>query len=189
MPGGGQPPNADEEKTMSRLTKVAAGIGSLGLVAMLAAPVVAQGPGGERGRGGHRGSGAMGMRGGGGFHGLPLRALDLTDAQREQVKSIVSARQADFKTLGERLRTARDAQHAAVTRVPVDENEIRARVTELAAVQADFAILRARIHEQVQQVLTPEQQQKARTLAAERQKRRAERVEQMKQRRQERQKQ
>ncbi len=75
-------------------------------------------------------------------------------------------------------------EHAAVTRIPVDENEVRARVTELAAVQADFAVLRARIHEQVYQVLTPEQQAKAKTLQAERQKRRSERMEQRKQERQ-----
>jgi protein CpxP len=127
----------------------------------------------------------MGM--GRGLEGLPLRGLDLTDAQREQVRGIMTARQADFKAIGERLRTAHDAQRQAVTRVPVDENEIRARVSEASAVEADFAILRARIHEQVYQVLTPEQQAKAKTLAAERQKRRAERVDSFKQRRQERQ--
>jgi periplasmic protein CpxP/Spy len=168
---------------MSRLTKLAVGVGSLGLVAMLAAPVVAQGPEGH----GRRGRGPGAMRMGPGFEGLPLRGLDLTDAQREQVRGIVSAREADFKALGERLRTAREAERAAVTRVPVDENEIRTRVTELAAVQADVAILRARIHEQVQQVLTPEQQAKAKTLQAERQKRRTERAAQMQQRRQQRQ--
>ena len=170
---------------MSRLTKLAAGIGSLGVVAALSASLLAQGPDGPGGRGerGMRGHGPMGM--GRGLEGLPLRSLDLTDAQREQVRGIMTARHADFKAIGERLRTAHEAQRQAVTRVPVDENEIRARVSEASAVEADFAILRARIHEQVYQVLTPEQQAKAKTLAAERQKRRAERVEQFKQQRQE----
>ena len=173
---------------MSRLTKLAAGIGSLGVVAALSASLLAQGPDGPGARGerGMRGHGPMGM--GRGLEGLPLRGLDLTDAQREQVRGIMTARQADFKAIGERLRTAHEAQRQAVTRVPVDENEIRARVSEASAVEADFAILRARIHEQVYQVLTPEQQAKAKTLAAERQKRRAERVERFKQRREERQK-
>lgn len=163
---------------MSRLTKLAAGLCSLGVVAVLTVPMLAQGPE-EHGRG-MRGRGAMRM----GMQGLPLRGLDLTDAQREQVRGIMSARQADFKAIGDRLRAAHEAQRQAVTRVPVDENEIRARVSEASAVEADFAILRARIHEQVSQVLTPEQQAKAKTLAAERQKRRSERVEQFKQRRQ-----
>lgn len=166
---------------MSRLTKLAAGLCSLGVVAVLTVPVLAQGPDGH-GRG-MRGRGPMRM----GMEGLPLRGLDLTDAQREQVRGIMSARQADFKAIGDRLRAAHEAQRQAVTRVPVDENEIRARVSEASAVEADFAILRARIHEQVYQVLTPEQQAKAKTLAAERQKRRSERVEQFKQRRQQKQ--
>lgn len=156
---------------MSRMTKLAAGLCSLGVVALLAAPLMAQGPDGRGGRG------HGGMRGpmGRGMQGLPLRGLDLTDAQREQVRGIVSAREADFKAIGDRLRAAHEAQRQAVTRVPVDENEIRARVSEASAVEADAAILRARIHEQVYQVLTPEQQAKAKTLQAERQKARAER--------------
>jgi protein CpxP len=167
--------------TMSRLTKLAAGICGLGVVAVLSAPLMAQGPEGR----GMRRHGPMRM----GLEGLPLRGLDLTDAQREQVRGIFSARQADFKAVGDRLNAANDARRQAVTRVPVDENEIRARVSEAAAVEADFAILRARIHEQVYQVLTPEQQAKAKSLEAERQKRRAERTERFKQRRQEQQKQ
>ncbi len=167
---------------MSRLTKLAAGICGLGVVAVLAAPLTAQDlgtSGGPQERGMRR-HGAMRM----GIEGLPLRGLDLTDAQREQVRGIMTARQADFKAIRDRLKAAHEARHQAVTRVPVDENEIRARVSEASAVEADFAILRARIHEQVYQVLTPEQQAKAKSLAAERQKRRAERVERFKQRRQ-----
>ena len=171
---------------MSRLTKLAAGLCSLGMVAVLSAPLMAQGPEGRGGRG-MRGHG--GMRGpmGAGMLGLPLRGLELTDAQREQVRGIVSARQADFKAVGDRLRAAHLAQRQAVTRVPVDENEIRARVSDASAVEADFAVLRARVHEQVYQVLTPEQQAKAKTLQAERQTKRAERAEQRKQQRQQKQ--
>lgn len=163
---------------MTRMAKAAAGAVSLGLVAVLTVPVLAQGPEGRTH--GRRGAGIGRMAPG--VHGLPLRQLELTDAQREQVRGIVSARSADFKAIGERLRTAREAQHAAVTRVPVDENEVRARVGEAAAIEAEAAVLRARVHEQIYQVLTPEQQQKAKTLQAERQKRRAERQERMKQR-------
>lgn len=157
---------------MSRLTNLAAGICSFGMVAVLSAPLMAQGP---EGRGGMRGHG--GMRGPMGARtlGLLVRGLELTDAQREQVRGIVSARQADFKAIGDRLRAAHLAQRQAMTRVPVDENEIRARVSEASAAEADFAVLRARVHEQVYQVLTPEQQTKAKTLQAERQKKRAER--------------
>jgi protein CpxP len=165
---------------MTRVSKAVAGAVSLGLVVALSVPVLAQGPDGRRH--GRRGPGIGRMAQG--VQGLPLRQLELTDAQREQVRGIVSARSADFKAVADRLRVAREAQHTAVTRVPVDENEIRARVTEAGAIEAEMAVLRARLHEQVYQVLTPEQQQKAKTLQADRQKRRAERQERMKQRRQ-----
>ena len=171
--------------------------GAVALAGVMAAPVVAQQTAPEesrdrgswQGREGGRRAGFHGPRGMRGMAGLPLRGLDLTDAQRQQVRSIVEARQGDFKAIGERLRVAQRAQHEAVTRVPVDENEVRARVNELAAVQADAAVLRARIHEQVYQVLTPEQQTKAKELQAEREKRRTERAERMKQRREQRQQQ
>jgi protein CpxP len=155
---------------MTRLKMTAATLCGFGLIAMLAAPVRAQDQAPETAQKGRR-ERMHGPRGAG-MAGLPLRALDLTDAQREQVRGIMTARQAEFRALGDRLRTARQAEQAAVTRVPVDENEVRTRASELAAVQADVAVLRARVHEQVFQVLTPDQQVKARTLAAERQKRR-----------------
>ena len=166
---------------MTRMTKVVSGAVSLGLVAALAVPALAQGPDGRR----HGKRGGFGRIAQGGV-GLPLRQLELTDAQREQVRGIVTARSAEVKTIHEKLRTARTARHAAVTRVPVDENEVRARVTEAAAIEADLAVIRARVHEQVYQVLTPEQQQKAKTLQAERQKQRAERMERAKQRQEQR---
>ena len=159
---------------MPRLNKLAAGLCGLGTIAILSAPVLAHTQTAGQPTDGGRSRMHRGMRAGG-LAGLPLRALELTDAQREQVRGIMTARQADFRALADRLRTARQAEQAAVTRVPVDENEVRARVSDLSMVQADFAVLRARVHEQVFQVLTPEQQAKARTLAAERQKRRAER--------------
>jgi len=127
---------------------------------------------GPRMRGAHR----MGVA------GIPLRQLDLTEEQRQQVRSILQARRDDFQAVGQRLRAAARAQHEAIRRVPVDENEVRARANELAAAQADMAVLRARVHEQVYQVLTPEQQTKLQSLRAEREKRRAERAERMKQR-------
>jgi periplasmic protein CpxP/Spy len=182
-----------------KLGRILKTTGAVALVGALAAPLAAQQApttdgnrerGSWQGRdGGRRGSmhGSRGMRAMAGIAGL--RGLDLTDAQRQQVRSIVEARQSDFRAIGERLHAAQRAQHEAITRVPVDENEVRARAGELAAVQADAAVLRARIHEQVHQVLTPEQQAKAKQLQAEREKRRAERMERMKQRRQQRQRQ
>jgi protein CpxP len=161
--------------------------GLVGAVSVLAVAVVTSvalfaqpGPGGP-GFGRHEFA-----RGGPGV-GLPLRELELTEAQHAQVRGIFEQRKAELDAVGQRLHAAHDAQHQAVTRIPVDENEIRARVTEASAVEAEAAILHARIHEAVFQVLTPEQQTKARTLEADRQKRMAERQQQFQQRLQQRQ--
>ena len=157
--------------------------GLIGVTCAMAMAVVASvalvaqpGPGGPGGFGRH------GFERGGRGVGLPLRELELTEAQHAQVRGIFEQRKAELDAIGQRLRAAHDAQQQAVTRIPVDENEIRARVTEASAAEAEAAILHARIHEAVFQVLTPEQQAKARTLEADRQKRMAERQQQFKQR-------
>ena len=113
------------------------------------------GPG--RGRGGPGGPG-------GPLAGLPLRELNLTDAQREQVKQIVDARQQEMRAIGERAMAAREALHAATTAPSFDEGLIRAKAAEAAAIEADMAVSRARIFADVFQLLTPQQQAKVKEL-------------------------
>lgn len=66
----------------------------------------------------------------------------------------------------------------------IDEAAIRARSADVAAVQADAAVLAARLHQEVFSLLTTEQQARARELRAERQKRQQERAAQARERRQ-----
>ncbi len=113
----------------------------------------------------------------------------MTDAQREQVKGIFESHKDEFQAIGERMKTARQAQMAAIETSPLDEATIRAKSADLAAVEADAAVLRAKVHAAVFQVLTPEQQEKAKALKAEREQRRAEMREQFQERRQQRQQQ
>ena len=120
------------------------------------------GPG--RGRGGPFGPGGpMGPLG-----GLPLRELNLTDAQREQVRQIVDSRQQETRAIGERAMAAREALHAATTSPSFDEALIRAKAAELAAIDADMAVSRARVFADVFQILTPEQQATAKELSGSR---------------------
>ena len=122
------------------------------------------GPGPGRGRGGPFGPGGpMGPLG-----GLPLRELNLTDAQREQVRQIVDSRQQETRAIGERAIAAREALHAATTSPSFDEGLIRAKAAVVAAIEADMAVSRARIFADVYQVLTPEQQAKAKELSGSR---------------------
>jgi Spy/CpxP family protein refolding chaperone len=116
----------------------------------------------------------------GGFAGL--RQLDLTDDQRQQIRAAMQSHREEFKAIADRVRKAREAQQAAIEQVPVNEPQIRAASSELAAAEADAAVLRARVHEQVFSLLTPDQQTKAKTLAAERKQFRAQRREEWKQR-------
>lgn len=118
-------------------------------------------PGWQGGRMG-MGLGPMGGPGWvGGLH-LALRQLNLTDDQRQQIKTILSGHADDFKALADRSRPARQALIDAIA--AGDEAAIRQHSGELAAVQTDGALLASRVHAEVFKILTPEQQQKAQAL-------------------------
>jgi Spy/CpxP family protein refolding chaperone len=136
-------------------------------------------------RGGPGSGGPFGGRGGPGGPigalGLPpmvAERLNLTDAQKQQITSIVESRRDEVRTLADRGRTAREALEEAVTARTFDEATVRSRSAELAAVEVDMAVTRARIFAEVVQILTPEQRTQLDTLRAE--------MQQMRQTRQER---
>ena len=147
-----------------------------GLVAALAggtAVAIAQSPqGGTPGIGGP----GRGPRGGGprGFGGadLGLRGVDLTDAQKEQLRGIMESHKQEFEQVRTKMREAHQGLAAAVDAQTVDEATIRARSTTLATAMADEAILRAKVRAEVQGILTAEQLQKMQERKAEMQKRR-----------------
>jgi Spy/CpxP family protein refolding chaperone len=73
-----------------------------------------------------------------------------------------------MRSVGERAMTARQALQAATASASFDEGLVRARAAELAAVEADMAVTRARIYADVFQMLTPEQQAKAKEISGSR---------------------
>src|SRR4051812_7581423 len=115
------------------------------------------GPGGRMGPGG-----PMGM--------LPRlgRALQLTDAQRDQIKAIAASHRDEWQALGTRARTAHQALQAAVTANTIDETAIRQKSADLAAVDADLAVARAPAYAEALQVLTADQKTKLNELKAQR---------------------
>jgi Spy/CpxP family protein refolding chaperone len=126
-----------------------------------------QGPGGSGGAGMMGpGPGMRGGPGGGpfGMIGQELRMLDLSDAQRQQVRAILDSHKDELKGIGDRMQTARKALHDAITADAVDETAIRTKAADVALVDADAAVLHAKMHAAVFAVLTPEQQQKAKEL-------------------------
>jgi Spy/CpxP family protein refolding chaperone len=114
---------------------------------------------------GMMGPGGPGMRGGPGgpfgMAGLPLRELELTDAQHEQVRTIMESHRADQKVVGDKMMAARKALHEAIAAETFSEDTIRAAAGAVGAVEADAAVLQARIHAEVFAILTPEQVKKA----------------------------
>jgi protein CpxP len=124
-------------------------------------PGQAAGPGGRQGRFGGPGRG-MGPGGPGGPGGglLALRRLDLTDAQKQQVKTILDSHKEEARALGDKIRKAHVALDAAIAGATFDEATVRTRAAELAAVEADEAVARARGYAEVYQILTTEQQTK-----------------------------
>jgi len=106
----------------------------------------------------HGGPGRMG--GPGGPMGLlPMlgREINLTDAQKDQVKAIADAHKDEWKAIVDRERTAREALNAAIIADTVNDTLVRQKSAEVAAVEADAAVARAHVHAEVVQILTADQ--------------------------------
>ena len=172
-------------KTWQRIAAIGLGVALATGVGLATVAAREQGPNGSRGMMGRRGPGGPG--GHDGPIALPLRDLALTDTQREQVRTTVAAHKAEFDAVRGRMHTARTALQDAVTADAFDEAGVRQKSVDMAAAEADAAVLRAKVHSEVWALLTPEQQQKARELKAQRAERRAQMRERFEQRRNQRQ--
>jgi protein CpxP len=101
--------------------------------------------------------------------GPEFRGLDLTDDQRAQLRKIREARQSEFKAAGDKLGAARQGMRALIQAETIDESAIRAKSAEVAAAEADVAILNAKVRAESLQILTSEQQAKLKELRTNRQ--------------------
>ena len=160
---------------MTKTFKVslAAGFVAVVLAAGSAVVMAQDAPGPRRGPGpGMGGPPPGGMRGPGGPMGMGIgpgfRELDLTDDQKAQVKSIADSHQAEFKAVGQKMRAARDGMQTLIEADPLDESAVRAKSVEVAAAEADAAILNAKVRAQTQHILTSEQLAKLKELKASR---------------------
>jgi protein CpxP len=162
------------------LTGVKVMLGTMALTVGLAGAAAAQsperqgppgpgGPFGPGGRGGPGGPGRMGPLGGLlGLHPeLPLPALNLTDAQREQVRTILQGHREEGEALMQRGHTALEALRKA-TESTVDEGAAAQQGQALGAVIAEASVLRARVRGEIMAILTPEQQGEAAKIQADR---------------------
>ncbi|HKQ51008.1 MAG TPA: Spy/CpxP family protein refolding chaperone, partial [Pyrinomonadaceae bacterium] len=133
---------------------------------------------GKQERGWHRKGGEdRGMRGG--FGGRMFEKLNLTDAQREQMKQIATRYHEGFKAQRQANRGERRGGFDALNGGTFDEAAVRAAAQARANAQVEMEVQRAHMMFEMYNVLTPEQKAQ---LAAERQ----QREQQREQRRQER---
>ena len=169
----------------TRKKVLVAGIGLMLAGAALAAAQTAYAAEEQRGRGrGGRGAWMGGPRGGGPAGAfLPLGRLELSDEQREQVRTVMAeSREAAREQLRE-MRAAREALAEAASSPDVDEDRIRALAADVGRLTGDAAVRRAQVYAAVWRILTPEQQAEAEEIAAEREERRNARRERMQERR------
>ena len=111
---------------------------------------------GGRGFGGPGGAGGPGGRMG--AFGFREVMRDLTDAQREQVKSIHEKHADRIRPIAERARTAREALDNAV--VSGNTGNLQALSIEVGNAETELTFARAQVQSEIYNVLTAEQKQK-----------------------------
>ena len=123
------------------------------LAAAVAIPVIAQPPQGGRGPGGR----------GPGFGGpMPmLRGLNLTDGQRDQIKTLVEQRRSGEDPQRNLMDLERQLETAILADTP-DQQKIEELKNSIASASAQALAARIDLQARIAQILTPEQRAQAR---------------------------
>ncbi len=137
----------------------------LAVAAGLAGTVYGQGP--KAGFGHHRGGMLKHM----------AKALNLTDSQQGQIKTIMQGERAKMQFLRQQLRQNEQAQNAATTG-DFNEAQARAFAQKQTQIMNDLIVEKQRMKSQIYAVLTPDQRQKALQLMQQREQRHQERMQQ-----------
>ena len=104
-----------------------------------------------------------------GFHGhgragwtmkKMIAALDLSEEQKLQIKDLITAKQPEIQPIRKQLILERRALRDLMQSDPLAESAIRDQAERVATVQTEMAVRRARVYNEVRQILTPEQIQK-----------------------------
>ena len=145
---------------MKRLNKIQKIAIALVMAIGVAVPVVMaqtsdNGGGVKKERGLHgRGHG----RHGGGMRGF--RNLDLTDAQKAQMKQIRESSHQNLRPLMEQIRAKRQEIRQANQDGSVNEALVTQKLIEIAPLEAKLQAEQSRVHQQMLSVLTPDQKAK-----------------------------
>jgi len=103
----------------------------------------------------------------GAMMGFPFKQLDLTDAQRSQVKTVMHKEHAAMKPLMQQLHQMNQElkQYSEGT---YEEAKVQALVSQQAQTLVQMKVQETRIHNELFQLLTPEQQSKMKEIEANR---------------------
>jgi Spy/CpxP family protein refolding chaperone len=88
------------------------------------------------------------------------KALNLTDAQRQQLHQMLQNDKSANKSLLVNLVNAQKALHEAIAKNPNDETTIRSLSATVGTARTELTVARAKIRSQLIAILTPEQKDK-----------------------------
>jgi len=86
--------------------------------------------------------------------------LNLTEAQRSQIREIFASEKDRLQPVLTRLHDARKNLRDAIHATSADENAVRAASAKVADAEADLAVERMKVYGKIAPVLTDEQRQK-----------------------------
>jgi protein CpxP len=142
---------------LSRIQKIAI---SIGMALAIAAPF-ALAQSGDKGDGVHKNrSEWRGRRGGDRVMGSFFGKLDLTDAQKAQLKQIRETSHQSLLPISKEIRAKRQEIRQASQGGAFDEALLTRKLTEIAPLEAKLMSERHRLHQEMLAVLTPEQKAK-----------------------------
>lgn len=104
--------------------------------------------------------GRMGMGSGRHFTRF-AKALNLTDAQKEQVKAILETEREKVAPLQKQLSENREKLRQAVEATPFDEAAVRTLAASQSEARTELMVSRARVQSRIFALLTPEQKESA----------------------------
>jgi Spy/CpxP family protein refolding chaperone len=87
--------------------------------------------------------------------------LELTDAQKSQIKNIVVAEQPAVSSLVQQLRAGRERLQSATSNGQFNEAQVKAIAADQGRIISDLIIIKERVKTRIFTALTPEQRAKA----------------------------
>jgi len=99
-----------------------------------------------------------------GNHSGLFKKLNLTDAQKDEIKAITTEERSKIKPLTQQLKAGRKQLNALRKSGPFDEAKVRSIARGQADAMTELIVVQERMHSRVYAVLTPEQRTKAEEL-------------------------